>query len=210
MIRVFVTDDHELMREGIKKVLKEEPDIRVTGEARTATQTISSLRLGIFDVIILDLTLPDRSGLDILKEVKSLGGEPAILILSMHPEERFAERALAAGADGYLTKEAVSRDLVNAIRTVAAGRKFISPRLAALLASRLGEVEHQAPHKLLSDREFEVFLRIAAGETVTMISEACSLSLSTVYTYRNRIFMKTGLRSDSDIVRYAMRMDLLS
>jgi two-component system invasion response regulator UvrY len=209
MIRVFVTDDHELLREGIKKVLKGEINICVAGEARTAAETLNKVRPGNFDVIVLDLTLPDRNGLDIIGELKERDGKAAVLILSMHPEDKFAERAFAAGADGYLTKETVSRNLVKAIQTVASGRKYISPSIAELLASHCGPNEHRMPHETLSDREFEVFLRIAAGDTIAMIAQDCSLSLSTVYTYRNRIWAKTSLQSNADIVRYAMQHNLI-
>ncbi len=209
MIRVFVTDDHELLREGIKKVLKEELDIRVTGEARTAAETLGKIQPDLFDVVILDLSLPDRNGLDIIRELKQIDNKAAILILSMYPEEQFAERAFAAGADGYVTKETVSRNLVKAIRTVVDGRKYVSPALADVLASRIGLKSSLLPHEALSDREFEVFLRLASGDSVARIAEQCSLSLSTVYTYRNRILQKMKLQTDADIIRYALKNNLI-
>jgi two-component system, NarL family, invasion response regulator UvrY len=209
MINVFVTDDHELLREGIKKVLKEELDICVRGEARTAAETLQRIRPGAYDVIILDLSLPDRNGLDIIAEIKELDSKIAVLVLSMYPENQFAERVFAVGADGYLTKETVSRSLVKAIHAVASGRKYVSPALGELLASHVGTNEHRMPHELLSDREFQVFLRLAAGDRVSKIAEDCSLSLSTVYTYRNRILEKTRLQSDPDIIRYALKHNLI-
>ncbi len=209
MISVFVTDDHELLREGIKKVLKEELDIRVTGEARTAAETLGKIQPDLFDVVILDLSLPDRNGLDIIRELKQIDNKAAILILSMYPEEQFAERAFAAGADGYVTKETVSRNLVKAIRTVVDGRKYVSPALADVLASRIGLKSSLLPHEALSDREFEVFLRLASGDSVARIAEQCSLSLSTVYTYRNRILQKMKLQTDADIIRYALKNNLI-
>ena len=209
MIRVFVTDDHELLREGIKKVLKEEINIRVTGEARTAADTLSKIRPGLFDVIILDLSLPDRNGLDIIGELKTIDNKLAILVLSMHPEEQFAERALAAGADGYIAKETVSRNLEKAIQTVVGGRKYVSPTMADVLASHIGMKSNLLPHEILSDREYEVFLRLASGDSVAKIAEQYSLSLSTVYTYRNRILQKMKLQTDADIIRYALKNSLI-
>jgi DNA-binding NarL/FixJ family response regulator len=209
LIRVFVTDDHELLREGIKKVLKEEINIRVTGEARTASDTLSKIRPGLFDVIILDLSLPDRNGLDIIGELKTIDNKLAILVLSMHPEEQFAERALAAGADGYIAKETVSRNLEKAIQTVVGGRKYVSPTMADVLASHIGMKSNLLPHEILSDREYEVFLRLASGDSVAKIAEQYSLSLSTVYTYRNRILQKMKLQTDADIIRYALKNSLI-
>jgi DNA-binding NarL/FixJ family response regulator len=209
LIRVFVTDDHELLREGIKKVLKEEINIRVTGEARTAADTLSKIRPGLFDVIILDLSLPDRNGLDIIGELKTIDNKLAILVLSMHPEEQFAERALAAGADGYIAKETVSRNLEKAIQTVVGGRKYVSPTMADVLASHIGMKSNLLPHEILSDREYEVFLRLASGDSVAKIAEQYSLSLSTVYTYRNRILQKMKLQTDADIIRYALKNSLI-
>ncbi len=209
MIRVFVTDDHELLRVGIKKVLNEEVGMIVGGEARTAAETLDKVRHDQFDVVVLDLKLPDRNGLEIISELKRQNKKLAVLILSMHPEDLLAERALAAGADGYVTKETVSRNLVQAIQTVAAGRKYVSPSLAQLLANHVGTPEHTLPHEALSDREFEIFLRIGAGEPIAKIAEDCSLSLSTVYTYRARIFQKMSVSSDAEIIHYALKYKLI-
>jgi two-component system, NarL family, invasion response regulator UvrY len=209
MIRVFVTDDHELLREGIKKVLKDEPSITVGGEARTAAETLSRIRPGTYDVLVLDLSLPDRNGLSIIEELKKLDSHLAVLVLSMHPEEQVAESAFIAGADGYVTKETVSRNLVEAIRIVASGRKFVSPALAELLASRRSNEGPLPIQATLSTREYEVFLKLAEGASATRIAQDCSLSLSTVYTYRNRIFQKTAMRSDADIIRYALMHKLI-
>jgi two-component system, NarL family, invasion response regulator UvrY len=209
VIRVFVTDDHELLREGIKKVLNEEPGMAVHGEARTAAETLGKVRHGQFDVIVLDLGLPDRNGLDIIDELKRRDNKVSVLVLSMHPEDQLAERAFAAGADGYVTKETVSNNLVQAIQTVASGRKYVSPALAELLARRAGSPKQQSPHEALSDREYEVFVRIGGGESVAKIAQECSLSLSTVYTYRTRIFQKMGLESDAEIIHYTLKNKLI-
>jgi two-component system, NarL family, invasion response regulator UvrY len=209
VIRVFVTDDHELLREGIKKVLNEEPGMIVRGEARTAAETLEKVRHGLFDIVVLDLALPDRNGLDIIDELKKRDNKLAVLILSMHPEDQLAERAFAAGADGYVTKETVSNNLIQAIQTVAAGRKYVSPALAELLARHVGSPKEQPPHEALSDREYEVFLRIGRGESIARIAEECSLSLSTVYTYRTRIYQKMGLESDAEIIHYALKNKLI-
>jgi two-component system, NarL family, invasion response regulator UvrY len=191
MIRVFITDDHELLREGIKKVLREETTIEVTGEARSAGETLSRVRRGLIDVIILDLSLPDRNGMSIIGELKSIDDRLAVLVLSMHPEAPFAEMVFSAGADGYLTKDTVSERLVKAIHTVASGRKYVSPTLAELMASHLGNDGSQPIAELLTPREFEIFLKLAEGASPARIASDCSLSLSTVYTYRTRIFQKT-------------------
>lgn len=209
MIRVFVTDDHELLRVGIKKVLNEEVGMIVGGEARTAAETLDKVRHDQFDVVVLDLKLPDRNGLEIIGELKTQNKKLAVLVLSMHPEDLLAERAIAAGADGYMTKETVSKNLVRAIQTVAAGRKYVSPSLAQLLANHVGTTEQKPPHAALSDREYQVFLRIGAGEPIAKIAEDCSLSLSTVYTYRARIFEKMNLESDAEIIRYAITKKLI-
>ena len=209
MIRVFVTDDHELLREGIKKVLKDEASITVSGEARTAAETLSRVRPSRFDVLVLDISLPDRNGLSIIEELKALDANLGVLVLSMHPEDQFAESAFIAGADGYVTKETVSRNLVEAIRTVASGRKYVSPALAELLASHRSREEPQPVQTVLSTREYEVFLKLAQGASTNQIAMDCSLSISTVYTYRNRIFQKTSLRSNADIIRYALKNNLI-
>jgi two-component system, NarL family, invasion response regulator UvrY len=209
VIRVFVTDDHELLREGIKKVLKDDAMIAVMGEARSAAETLNQVRPDLFDVIVLDLSLPDRNGLSIIGELKQIDHHLAVLILSMHPESPFAESAFAAGADGYLTKETVSRSLVEAIRTVASGRKYVSSSLAELMASHLGDGEFHPMSEILSVREYEVFLKLAEGASPARIAKDCSLSLSTVYTYRSRIFQKTHMHSDAEIIHYALKHHLI-
>jgi DNA-binding NarL/FixJ family response regulator len=209
MIRIFITDDHELLREGIKKILKDEALIEVAGEARSAAETLHQIRAGRFDVIVLDLSLPDRNGLSIIGELKAIDRGLGVLILSMHPEDPFAENAFAAGADGYLTKESVSRSLVDAIHAIAAGRKYVSPSLAELLASHLGNEESRPLSETLSTREYEIFLKIAGGFSPARIARDCSLSVSTVYTYRTRILQKTHLHSDAEIIRYALKHHLI-
>ena len=209
-MRVLIVDDHAVVRRGLEQILADTyPDI-VCGEATNAEDAIQLVDQGDWDVVILDVSMPGRSGLDALKEIKKIKPALPVLVLSIHPEDQYATRVLRAGASGYMTKETAPEELLNAINKVVAGGKYVSAALAEKLAVDLetntGEVP---PHKRLSDREYEVLLFIASGHTISEIAERLSLSVKTVSTYRSRILEKTGLKSNAALVQYAMTYGLV-
>jgi two-component system invasion response regulator UvrY len=207
---VFLVDDHAMVRAGLKKVIEDSGDLRVIGEAADCQQALDRLRTAQPHCIVLDISLPGRSGLDLLKDIRSLYPAIRVIVLTMHPEDRFAFRALKNGASGYLTKDAAPLELVQAIRHVNGGRKYVSATLAEQLAASVERGEDAAlPHERLSDREFEVLRQLAAGKSVHEIAEQLSLSISTVSTYRTRILEKMGLKSNSEIVRYGIDFGLV-
>lgn len=209
MIKVFIADDHSLIREGFKKILKDEIDIEIVGEAANAQDTMNFVMKNSVDILILDINLPDKSGLDLLKELREFKPDLRILILSMHPEDRFAMRVLRAGAYGYITKESAGEKLVMAIRKVYNGRKYVSEALAEKLAFELQSGSDKPLHELLSDREYQVFQMIASGKTLAEIAGSLSLAVTTVSTYRSRILEKLNLRSNAELIRYAITNKLL-
>lgn len=212
MIKILITDDHPLVREGIKKVVDQSTiDIEVAGEASDAHELLDKLREddGV-DIVILDIAMPGKSGLDVLKDIKDFHPDIPVLILSMHPEERFAIRALKAGASGYLNKSSISDQMVNAIRKIVVEKKrFISPNVAEQLAARVN-LNHEKPlHESLSDREYQILCMIGSGKKVNEIAEELSISIQTVHTYRSRIKEKTNLNSNVEITRYALQHNLI-
>lgn len=210
MIRIIIADDHALVREGLKKTLSEEPDMKVVAEASNAREVQSVVMDVTADVLILDISMPGASGLSLLQDVFRLQKSLKVLILSMHPEDRFAIRALKEGASGYLTKETAPDELPLAIRKAASGRKYISTSLAEKLADDLQSDTSALPHELLSEREYEVFLMIGSGKTVSQIADELSLSVATVSTHRRRILEKMHLLTNADIVQYVYANNLLS
>ncbi|HXG00586.1 MAG TPA: response regulator transcription factor [Bacteroidota bacterium] len=210
MIRVIIADDHPMVREGLKKTLSEEVDIRIIGEARTAQETRALVSETEADVLVLDISMPGTSGLSLLQDIVRLKKDLRVLILSMHPEERFAIRALKEGASGYLTKEAAPEELARAIRKIATGRRYISPNLAEKIVEDLQSDNPALPHELLSEREYEIFLMIASGKTVSAIAEELALSVATVSTHRRRILEKMKLSTNADIVQYAYANNLIT
>ncbi|NIW80760.1 MAG: response regulator [Calditrichae bacterium] len=209
MIRIFVADDHALIREGFKKLIDNEMGMKVIGEAEDGYQVINFIQTNDCDVLVLDISMPGKNGLELLKELKILNPKLKVLILTIHPEERFAIRALKAGASGYLTKVSAPKELVKAIQKVYNGGKYVSPSLAEKLASNLDMDRERIGHEALSDREFEVLRLIASGKPLADIADELSLSQSTVNTYRSRILQKMNLRSNADIIHYAIRHNLL-
>ena len=208
MINVLIADDHVLVREGLKQVIGQHSDIEITGEAKNGQEALEKVWKEDFDVVLLDISMPGRSGMDILKEMKSAKPEMYVLMLSMHSEEQYAVRALKAGASGYLTKESAPDELIDAIRRVSMGLKYVTLSLAEKLASEL-EVDHDKPlHEQLSDREFEVMQKIAGGHTIKEIAEDLSLSVKTISTYKARILDKMNMKSNSDLTIYVMENDL--
>ena len=206
--RVFVADDHALFRQGVKALLAEEPDLTVAGEAGTAKETLHRIRNESWDVVLLDISLPDGSGIDLLRQIRPHKPDLPILILSMHPEEQFAVSLLRAGATGYITKDAVPQQVVQAIRTLLNGRKYISPTVAQILAEDVGGNGRPA-HEQLSEREFQVFCKLAAGQAVSEIANELFLSVKTVSTYRSRILEKMGMKTNANITYYAIKHELI-
>jgi two-component system, NarL family, invasion response regulator UvrY len=209
MIRVFISDDHSLIREGFKKILKDEKDIEIAGESGNAFDTIDFIKKNNLDVLILDINLPDKNGMDVLKEVLTYKPDLRILMLSMHPEDRFAIRALKAGAVGYVTKESAGDELVKAIRKVYNGGKYVSSSLAEKLAVEIHYGSDKPAYERLSDREFQVLQLIASGKTLAEIGETLSLAVTTVSTYRSRILEKLNLNSNAELIHYAISNKLI-
>src|SRR5580693_2530308 len=208
-MRVLIADDHAVFRRGLRETLAEAFSRVTFGEAKTAQETLEHVRRLEWDVVILDISMPGKSGLDILDELKRSRPKLPILLLSMHPEEQFAGRALKAGAAGYLTKESVPEELKEAVKKVAAGGRYVSATLAEKLASDLRAGADTPIHELLSAREFQVLRMIASGKTVKDIAEEISLSVKTVSTYRARILDKTGMKTNAELIRYALQTQLV-
>lgn len=208
-MRVLIADDHAVFRRGLRDTLAEAFSKVTFGEARTAQEALDQVRRQDWDVVILDISMPGKSGLDILDDLKRMRPKLPILLLSMHPEQQFARRALKAGAAGYLTKDGVPEELKTAIKKIAAGGRYVSAALAEKLAVDLREGADLPLHELLSDREFQVLRMIAAGKSVKEISEDLSLSIKTVSTYRARILDKTGMKTNADLIRYALQTQLV-
>lgn len=209
MIRVAIADDHDLIREGFARLVSREEDMSLVAEAETAGEAIEMLKHTVCDVLVLDLALPDSSGLETLKDVRHRFPDVAVLMLSMHAEEQYALRSLQNGASGYVTKGRDSRILIEAIRKAASGGRYVSPSLAERLADELTRKSNRLPHEALSDRELEVLILIGHGVPTGEIADRLSLSTNTVQTYRRRIREKLEARSNADLVRYAVNHDLL-
>lgn len=204
MINVLIVDDHPIVREGLSKIVQLEKDIVVSGLAKDACEAIKLMATKKIDVVLLDISMPGISGLDIIKDLKSLQSTAKIVMLTMYPEERFAIRALKAGATGYLTKETAPDELIKAVRVVYSGHKYITPLIAEKIISELQGKAEIAPHERLSSREFEVMCMIGAGKTINEIADSMSLSSSTVSTYRARILEKMDFKNNAMIMRYVI------
>jgi two-component system invasion response regulator UvrY len=209
MIRVLVADDHAVVRCGVVQTLDEARDMVAAGEASTGRQVLHKVQEDDYDVLLLDISMPDGSGLEVLHELRSLRPELRILILSMYPERHYAVRALKAGAAGYLTKESAPDELVAAVRRVAQGGRYITQSLAEELAAGLVGEMAEAPAESLSDREYQVMRLLATGKTISEIAEELALSAKTVSTYRARILDKLNLRNTAEIIRYAFEQGLI-
>lgn len=208
-IRVLVADDHVLFRSGLKMVLEETPDMVVADEAGTGREALHKALNGDFDVLLLDISMPERSGFDILKDLKNLKPDLPVLILTMHPEDKYAVRVLKAGASGYLTKKNAPDELVAAIRKVLTGGRYVSPSLAEKIAFELQEGAEKLPHELLSNREYQVMCFIASGKSISDIADELSLSINTVSTYRARILEKMRLKNTAELIHYAIANNLV-
>lgn len=204
MIKVLIADDHPIVRQGLRQILSATADMVVAGEAVNGQEALDQVRGGGWDVLVLDITMPGRSGFDILKELKYEQPDLPVLVLSIHAEEQFAVRVLKAGASGYVTKENAPNELVRAIRKVVSGGRYISPGLAETLAFGLDVTSDRPRHETLSDREFQVMQLIARGKTLMEIAEVLSLSAKTVSTYRTRLLEKLNLKTNAELMRYAI------
>ena len=209
MMRVLIVDDHAILRRGLKELLADEFHGAAFGEAANALQAMEQLQKKEWDVALLDITLPGKNGLDLLKDLKVARPKLPVLVLSAHPEDQFGVRVLKAGAAGYMTKESAPEELVKAVRKILAGGRYVSPTLAEKLALRVGKDFTRMPHETLSDREHEIMCRIASGKTVTEIAGELSLSAKTISTYRSRILEKLGVKNNAEIIRYAIQNELV-
>jgi DNA-binding NarL/FixJ family response regulator len=209
MIRILIADDHTIVREGLKQILAETRDMVVADEASNGQEVFAKVSKNEYDVVLLDISMPGRSGLEVLKQLKGERPKLPILILSMYSEEQYAMRALRAGASGYMTKESAPDELIEAIRKVSQGRKYVSPSLAEKLAVSLELGEEKPPHEMLSDREYQVMCMIASGKTIKEIAEELSLSVKTISTYRSRILEKLNFKTNAAITHYAVQNRLV-
>jgi len=209
MIRIVIADDHAIMREGLRRILESADDIKVVGEAADGFEVVNCARQGEFDLLLLDLSMPGRNGVDLIRQIKTEAPKLPILILTSHDEEQYAVRCIRAGAQGYLTKESAGTLLVNAIRRVASGRPYISAEVAEQLALNIMSPGKDLPHTQLSDREFEVFNLLIGGRTITEISSHLHLSVKTISTHKTRIMQKMQMDSLSKIIQYAIANHLL-
>lgn len=208
MIRVLIVDDHAIVRQGLRRILDEAPGMKVGCEAVNGVEALKMIRTEKFDVVLLDISMPEKNGIDTLKQIMDGNREARVLILSMYPEDQYAVRLMKAGASGYLTKETAPEQLVEAIRRVVAGKKHISPTLAELLLQECGAHSGKQPHEILSDREYQVLRMLGSGMKVSEIAETLTLSVKTVSTYRAHILEKMKLRNNAELTYYVMQNGL--
>jgi two-component system, NarL family, invasion response regulator UvrY len=209
MARVLIADDHAVVRAGLRQFLEEDRAIVEIGEASTGREVLDALRRGRWDLLILDINMPDRSGLDILSHVRAAGYSTRVLVMSGLPERQYALNVLRAGARGYLSKDGAPEELLKAVRTVLDGRRYVSPALAELLVSELDQDTDKPLHSRLSEREFQVLCKLAAGRAVSDIAGELCLSVKTVSTYRTRVLEKMHLETNADLTTYALRNGLI-
>jgi DNA-binding NarL/FixJ family response regulator len=209
MIRLVIADDHAIVRQGLKKILEDSREIMIVSTHENGADALRWIRAHECDVLLLDISMPGMSGIDVLKQLHEEKPRLPILILSIYPEDQYAARLIKAGAAGYLTKESAPEIVVEAVRRAAAGKKYISPAVAEILANEFGAQEGKLPHETLSDREYQIFLMLASAKTVSEIASALSLSVKTVSTYRTRILEKMQLRNNAEMMRYAVEKHLM-
>ncbi|HVO90371.1 MAG TPA: response regulator transcription factor [Casimicrobiaceae bacterium] len=209
MIRILIADDHAIVRAGLRQFIADQVDMEVTAEAASGAEAVAAVRAGDFDVVLLDISMPDKNGIDTLKLLRHIKPELPVLMLSAYAEDQYAVNLLRAGAAGYLNKEAASTQLVGAIRTVVQGRKYVSPSLAQILADGVSGDADRPLHGELSQREFQIFCKLAAGAAVSKIADELNLSVKTVSTYRTRILEKMAMKSNADLTYYAIKNGLI-
>lgn len=210
MIQILVADDHAVVRQGVKQILADVKDMAVKDEAQNGSETLKKVTENEYDVVLLDISMPGRSGLEVLEDIKTQRPKQAVLILSMHPEEQYAVRALRAGASGYLTKASAPQELIGAIRKVAGGGKYVTSSLAEKLADELEIDTEKLPHERLSNREHQVMLMLAEGKSVSDIADELCLSVKTISTYRSRIMDKMDMKRNAELTLYAVHKKLIS
>lgn len=208
-IKILVVDDHAVVRAGLRNFLADAPDMQIAGDAANSDEALRFIRGQDWNVVLLDISLPDKSGVEILKQIKREKPDLPVLVLSMHPESRYAVQLLRNGASGYLQKEAMAGELISAIRTVVLGRKYVSSSVAQLLALDIDKSSEGPLHGALSEREFQIFCRLAQGQGPTKIADDLSLSVKTVSTYRVRILEKMKMASNADLTYYAIKNNLI-
>lgn len=208
-IKILIADDHAIVREGLKQIVAEEKDMIVAGEAENAARLLNLLQEKVFDIIVLDINMPGRSGLEALKDIKQNFPHLPVLILSMFSEDQYGLRAIKAGASGYLKKASAPTELVSAIRKIVSGGKYINQSLAEKLADNFGGAKKEMLHEKLSDREYQIMCNIALGKTAEEIAQDLSISINTVYTYRTRIFEKMSIRSNVELTKYVLQNKLI-
>jgi len=209
MIRILIADDHAIVRAGLKQFISDQSDMTVAGEAASGEEAVTQVRAEPFDVVLLDISMPGRNGVDTLKQLKHIRPEMPVLMLSAFAEEQYAVNLLRAGASGYVNKESASTDLVSAIRTVARGRKYVSPGLAQVLADGVSGDKDAPLHESLSQREFQIFCKLAGGTPVSRIADELFLSVKTVSTYRARVLEKMAMKTNADLTYYAIKNRLI-
>jgi DNA-binding NarL/FixJ family response regulator len=209
MAKVLIADDHPMTRAGLRHFLEDDRSVTQIGEAGTGEETLNQLRSGSWDLVILDINMPDRGGLDILRHMRASYPQIKVLVVSAFPERQYAINALKAGAGGYLPKESACEELLKAVRVVALGRRYVTPNMAELMASELDSDNDEPLHSRLSEREFQIFCKLAAGRTVSAIANELYLSVKTVSTYRTRVLEKMSLLTNADITTYALRNELI-
>ncbi|HLK40532.1 MAG TPA: response regulator transcription factor [Polyangiaceae bacterium] len=209
MIKVLIADDHAVVRRGLQQILAETSDILVGGEASTLPEVRQRVADERWDIVVLDINMPGGSGIELIGELKKQGGGPRVLVLTVYPEDQYAVRAIRAGAAGFLTKESAPDKLIEAVRKVAAGGRYVSLELAESLASIVAGESVGAPHERLSDREFEVFKALSSGQTVSQVAQDLGLSVKTVSTHRTRILKKMEMKTNAELTHYAIRNRLV-
>lgn len=208
-MRILICDDHQIMRDGLKQILQQLEGVKSIGDAKTGAEAVFCLAKEVFDILLLDISLPDKNGLEILKTVKEKWPSTNVLMLSMHPQEQYAIRALKLGASGYLTKDTASEELLKAIRKISAGGKYISQSLAENIAHQLDKDKYQLKHEILSGREFEIMIKLAIGKSLQDIGNEVCISDKTVSTYRSRIMEKMELSKNTELARYCIENNLI-
>ncbi len=210
MINILVADDHAVVRQGVKQILADVSDMAVKDESQNGSETLEKVLQNDYDVVLLDISMPGRSGLEVLEDIKNQRPKLAVLILSMHPEEQYAVRALRAGASGYLTKASAPHELIGAIRKVAGGGKYVTSSLAEKLADEMEIDTEKLPHERLSNREHQVMLMLAGGKSVSDLADELCLSVKTISTYRTRVMSKMGMKKNAELTLYAVHNKLIS
>ena len=209
MIRILVADDHAIVRMGIRQFIDDQPDMRVCGEASTGNEVIKLVRSEVFDVVLLDISMPEKNGIDCLKIIRQLNPTLPVLIVSGFPEDRYAMHMFRGGANGYISKNAAPSELIKAIRTVARGHRYLTPQMTDRMTAELATPNAKEPHETLSEREFQIFHKLAAGESASNIARDLNLSTKTVSTYRTRVLGKLKLSTNADLTHYSMKKGLV-